>query len=200
MRSGDKEPDSRETPNILNSRVMIILDSTGSCRVGTGEKGSTREGQSVRRPLSHGTRDKGGPGLRLVGVDGLWAIQAVVPQHSAGCGDETEGEGSRLGEGSRSGEGSRLGEGVGWVGRCCCGITVGAGAITIFFLGCQALTPGRWLPLQVRLPAAQGASWGPPALAPWPSSTEQPIRTRGSAVTSALPAPPPALASATVLG
>ena len=90
MRSGDKEPDSRETPNILNSRVMIILDSTGSCRVGTGEKGSTREGQSVRRPLSHGTRDKGGPGLRLVGVDGLWAIQAVVPQHSAGCGDETD--------------------------------------------------------------------------------------------------------------
>ena len=74
MKSGDKEPDSRGTPNILNSRVMIILDSAGSYRVGTGGKGSTREGQSVRRPLSCGTGDKGGPGLRLVGVDRLWAI------------------------------------------------------------------------------------------------------------------------------
>lgn len=124
----------------------------------------------------------GGGGWTLVN------LQAVVPQHSAGCGGEAEGEGSRSGKG------------VGWVVGGCCGVTVGAGAITVFFLGCQALTPGRWLPLQVRLPAAQGASWGPPALAPWPSSTGQPIRTRGSAVTSALPAPPPALASATVLG
>lgn len=77
---------------------------------------------------------------------------------------------------------------------------VGTRAITIFFLGCQALTLGRWLPLQVQLPAAQGASWGPPALAPWLSSTGQPTRTRGSAVTSVPPAPPPAPALATVLG
>ena len=83
----------------------------------------------------------------------------------------------------------------GWAGRF-----EGSRAITIFFLGCQALTPGRWLPLQVRLPAAQGASWGPPAPVPWLSSMGQPTRTQGSAVTSALPAPPPAPALATVLG
>lgn len=188
MKSGDKEPDSRETPNILNSRVMIILDSAGSCRVGTGGKGSTREGQSVTRLLSRGTGDKGGPGLRLVGVDGLWAISRQW-SHNTLLDVGVRPRGRVKVEG---------GGGMGWGG--CCGVTVGAGAITVFFLGCQALTPGRWLPLQVRLPAAQGASWGPPAPAPWPSSTEQPIRTRGSAVTSALPAPPPALASATVLG
>jgi hypothetical protein len=39
-----------------------------------------------------------------------------------------------------------------------CGVALGTRAITLFFLGCQALTPGRWLPLQVPLPAAQGAS------------------------------------------
>jgi hypothetical protein len=78
--------------------------------------------------------------------------------------------------------------------------TVGAGTITVFFLGCQALTPGRWLPLQVQLPVAQGASWEPPAPAPWLSSMEQPTRTQGSAVTSAPPALPPAPALATVLG
>lgn len=94
---------------------MIILDSTGSCRVGTGGKGSTRVGQSVRSLLSHGTRDKGGPGLRLVGVDGLWAISRQWSHNTlldVGMRPRRRGQGWGRGQGPGKGQGL----GRGWDG------------------------------------------------------------------------------------
>uniref|UniRef100_A0A8C5RGG6 Musashi RNA binding protein 1 n=1 Tax=Laticauda laticaudata TaxID=8630 RepID=A0A8C5RGG6_LATLA len=54
-----------------------------------------------------------------------------------------------------------------------------------------------WCEGQVPLPAALAASWAPPALGPWLSFMEQPIRIQESAVISVRQVPPPAPALAT---
>lgn len=176
MKNGDKEPDSRETPNILNSRVMIVLDSAGSCRVGTGGKGSTREAVSMRL-LSRGTGDKEGPGLRRGGG-------GMTPGQSPGSGPTT----LCWMWGVRPRGGSRLqgGGGMGWgVKR---GVTVGARGY--HRLSAARLSPWTMAP-PPGSPSRTGASLGdhqPPA--PWPSSTEQPIRLGASShISAASPAP-----------
>lgn len=105
----------------------------------------------------------------------LGNLQAVVPQHSAGCGGEAEGR-------VKAEEGW---DGLGaWVGH------PGAGAITVFFLGLPGSHPWTMAPLQVRLLAAQGASLGTTSLGPMAELYGAANQDSGLAVTSALPAPP----------